>query len=118
MKGFSKKLLSLFVLFLVSSGLYAQSLRDYVCVVRGNLSEENKTFLEELKSSLAQHGYTYYSGYINSFLKGTFGSGFIWYASDGKPYIVTNRHVVSNYENVNLTFDNEDGSVSEFKNMK
>lgn len=118
LKTLAKKIISLSVCIFLSVGLYAQSLRDYVCVVRGNLSEENKTFLEELKSSLAQHGYTYYSGYINSFLKGTFGSGFIWYAPDGKPYIVTNRHVVSNYENVNLSFENEDGSVSEFKNMK
>lgn len=118
MKSFSKRVIALFAVILLSSGLYAQSLREYVCVVRGNLSEENKTFLEDLKSSFEGNGYSYYAGYINSFLKGTFGSGFIWYASDGKPYIVTNRHVVSDYESVNLSFENEDGSVSEFKNMR
>ena len=103
---------------LLSCSVWAQSLRDYVCVVRGNLSSENKTFLADLKDSLLRNGYTYYSNYIAAFLEGTFGSGFIWYAPDGNPYIVTNRHVAGNYETVNLSFENEDGSVSEFKEMK
>lgn len=106
------------IFFLITFSTWSQSLRDYVCVVRGNLSSENKTFLTDLKDSLERNGYSFYAGYIGSFLEGTFGSGFIWYAPDGKPYIVTNRHVVGGYESVNLSFDNDDGSVSEFKELK
>ena len=118
MKNFVKKFVVSFMAIVFAAALNAQSLRDYVCVVEGNLSEETNTFLTEIKDSLERNGYTYYAGYVNAFLKGTFGSGFIWYGPDGKPYIVTNRHVVSNYQTVNLTFENEDGSVSEFKEMK
>ena len=117
MKSILKRVITLFTCVLLSFGLHAQSLREYVCVVRGNLSEENKTFLEKLKDSLELNGYSGYAKYIDSFLKGTFGSGFIWYADDGKPYIITNRHVVNDYESVNLSFENEDGSTSEFKNL-
>lgn len=113
-----KKIITVIGTLLFTTLIYAQSLRDYVCIVRGNLSEENKTFLNEIKSSLERNGYTYYAGYVNAFLQGTFGSGFIWYGPDGKPYIVTNRHVISDYETVNITFENEDGSVSEFKELK
>ncbi len=113
-----KKVFLSAILGLLVCAAYAQNLRDYVCVVRGNLSEENKSFLTTLKDSLEKNGYTYYAKYVNSFVKGTFGSGFIWRASDGKAYIVTNKHVVEDYETVNISFENEDGSVSEFKELK
>lgn len=115
---FKKNALLFLIAFIFVSAAQAQNLRDYVCIVRGNISEENKAFLEKLSDSLEKYGYKYYAKYVDSFMKGTFGSGFIWYAPDGKPYIVTNRHVVRNYESVNLTFENEDGSVSEFKELK
>ena len=113
-----KKCIAFLAAFIFVSATQAQNLRDYVCIVRGNISEENKDFLEKLSDSLEKYGYKYYANNVDSFMKGTFGSGFIWYAPDGKPYIVTNRHVVRNYESVNLTFENEDGSVSEFKELK
>ena len=118
MQNLKRKLFCLAAIAMLSCSIWAQSIRDYVCVVRGNLSSENQTFLTELKDSLERNGYTYYSKYIGAFLDGTFGSGFIWYAPDGVPYVVTNRHVAGNYETVNLSFENEDGSVSEFKEMK
>ena len=118
MQNLKRKLFCFTAVAMLSCSVWAQSIRDYVCVVRGNLSSENTTFLTDLKDSLERNGYTYYAKYIASFLEGTFGSGFIWYASNGAPYIVTNRHVAGNYETVNLSFENEDGSVSEFKEMK
>lgn len=118
MKNLRRKLICLAAIAMLSCSVWAQSIREYVCVVHGNLSSENETFLTELKESLERNGYPYYANYIGAFLNGTFGSGFIWYASDGTPYVVTNRHVAGNYETVNLSFENEDGSVSEFKEMK
>lgn len=118
MKSLFKRVSILVCFLFLATSVNAQSLKNYVCIVRGNISEENETFLNNIKDSLERNGYTYYAGYVNTFLKGTFGSGFIWYAPNGKPYILTNRHVVSNYESVNISFENDDGSVSEFKNMK
>ncbi|MBQ5471358.1 MAG: trypsin-like peptidase domain-containing protein [Treponema sp.] len=108
------------ILFLVLSCFsitYAQNLREYVCIVQGNLSDKNKTYLESIRDSLERYGYSYYSKCINNYFGGTFGSGFIWYGPDAKPYIVTNKHVVRNYETVTVSFENADGSVSDYKNL-
>ncbi len=113
-----RKAVAVVIAALTMASAAAQNLRDKVCIVKGNLSNENSEFLAKIQDSLKTEGYSYYAKYIESFLKGTFGSGFIWYAQDGKPYIVTNGHVVYDYETVNISFENEDGSVSEFKDMK
>ena len=113
-----RKTVAVAIAALTMASAAAQNIRDKVCIVKGNLSNENSEFLAKIQDSLKTEGYSYYAKYIESFLKGTFGSGFIWYAQDGKPYIVTNGHVVYDYETVNISFENEDGSVSEFKDMK
>lgn len=112
-----KLLISALSVFFLSS-LHAQGLKNYVCVVRGNLSNESKYFLDSLKESLENEGYSYYSKYVEYFLNGSFGSGFIWYGPDKKAYIVTNRHVINDYDSVNISFEKEDGSVTEFKDLK
>ena len=44
--------------------------------------------------------------------------GFVLYASNNKPYVVTNRHVVKEAETVDVEFENEDGSNSSYKELK
>lgn len=115
----SMKKLSAFLLVLLTSGmLFAASLRDYVCIVRPDVSEKTTAFLTEYKDYLLSKGYKNYSSNIESYLKGSFGSGFVIYGSDNKPYILTNRHVVTESETVTVQFENSDGSVSEYKNLK
>lgn len=101
-----------------SFSLFAANLRDYVCIVRPNISEKTESFLKDYKDYLLTKGYKSYANNIENYLKGSFGSGFIFYGSDGKPYIVTNRHVVLEADTVNVQFENEDGSVSEYKDLK
>lgn len=113
-----KKILSFVFLVALSLNLFSESIRDYVCVVEGNFSEENEKFLNQYKDEMAKSGYSTYSEYIDAFLQGTFGSGFIYYSSNGTPFIITNKHVVSEYETVNVYFENDDGSTSEFKELK
>ena len=93
-------------------------LRNYVCIVRGNLPEDTVKFLEDYRDTLDSRGYSTYSKEIDDYLKGSFGSGFVYYAPDGKPYVVTNRHVVAESETATVQFENEDDSTSEFKNLK
>lgn len=97
---------------------FAESLKDYVCVVSGNLPEQTVTFLTEYSETLDSRGYSRYSKGITSYLKGSFGSGFVYYASNGKPYVITNRHVVEESSTVNIQFENADGSSSEYKELK
>lgn len=113
-----KKALLTAALVFLSCSIWAQNMRNYVCIVRGNLSQENKEFLTELEDALESYGHSRYAKYIDSFLTGTFGSGFVWYGPDSKPYIITNRHVAGGYESADISFENTDGTVTEFKNLK
>ena len=113
-----KKLFPLLLLSLLSTNIFSESIKDYVCIVKGNFSDENQKILTQYKDELDKAGYGRYSDYIEGFLKGSFGSGFVYYSSNKTPFIITNRHVVSEYETVNVYFENDDGSTSEFKELK
>lgn len=105
-------------LIIFPANLSAASLRDSVCIVRGNLSSESVSFLEKYRDKIKSKGYSSYASQIDDYLKDTFGSGFVYYASNGKAYIITNRHVVNNASSVNIQFENDDGSYTEYKELK
>ncbi|MFC2477927.1 MAG: serine protease [Treponema socranskii subsp. buccale] len=86
--------------------------------MRSNLPKDTVTFLKDYRDRLENRGYASYAKNIDAYLKGSFGSGFVFYASNGKPYVVTNRHVVKEAETVNVEFENEDGSDSSYKELK
>ena len=117
MKRF-KFLLSLFIIGLVSWGAYASGMRDYVCIVRSNFSEKNKEFLTSYKNTMVSHGYNSFGKYIDEYLKGTFGSGFVYAASNGKFYVITNRHVISSAETATVQFEKDDGTYTEYEKLK
>ena len=96
----------------------ASSLKESVCIVKGNLSPASVAFLEEYRDEIKQKGYSSYAARIDAYLKGTFGSGFACRGSDGKAYIITNHHVVNNADSVNISFEKDDGSFEEYKELK
>ena len=117
--NFIKKCLyGVLVLCFSVTAVFAAPLRNYVCIVRSNLPKDTVTFLEEYRDKLSNRGYASYAKNIDAYLKGSFGSGFVFYASNGKPYVVTNRHVLKEAETVNVEFENEDGSNSSYKELK
>ncbi|MCR5435481.1 MAG: serine protease [Treponema sp.] len=119
MKNILKKLfLAGIISCFFSPFCFSAAIKDSVCIVRGNLSDSTVKFLEQYKNEIKQKGYVSYSLLIDSYLKGRFGSGFVCYASNGKRYIITNRHVVNNFDSVNVQFENEDGSYTDYKGLK
>jgi serine protease Do len=115
----SKKLsICIFLICLPAALLFSAPLRNYVCIVRGNLSEDTVKFLKDYSDTLDSRGYSTYSKEINDYLEGSFGSGFVYYGPDGKPYVVTNRHVIAESETATVQFENEDDSTSEYKELK
>lgn len=52
------------------------------------------------------------------YLGNAFGSGFIVKGDDGNMFVLTNRHVVMQAENVNIEFSNTDGSSVNYNNCK
>lgn len=112
-----KKIFTIFVSLAFTLGVFCNSPKDFVCLVTGKLSEGNRQLLQQYQEKMESSGYKELAEYIGYFLEDSFGSGFIYYSAAGKPFIVTNRHVVSEYDTVTVSFENEDGSVSEFKNL-
>lgn len=92
-------------------------MKDYVCIVSRNISDSSKEFLTEYEDYIRSKGYSSYANKIEGYLSGNFGSGFTYYGPDGKPYIVTNRHVVSNAETADVKFELDNGEYEEYKNL-
>lgn len=118
MKNF-KVIFCLLVLFIgVPFTMAAASVKDSVCIVKGSLSEKDKAFLEQYKSTLAKQGYTSYANSIEKFLTSSFGSGFVYTASNGKNYVITNRHVVANASAAIVQFEDSEGKLHEYTDLK
>lgn len=111
------KLLAGSIFFLSALTLNAQ-VKSYVGVIREQLYPESISYLEGLKEDLKNDGYSTYSNYIDSYLNGGFGSGFVYVAADGTNYVITNRHVVNHAKTASIEFeDSETGAVTKFENL-
>lgn len=118
MKKFLLKTLALGLVLFNAFSASAQ-IRNYVGVVREKFSPELVSFLEECRDELKDHGYSTYAKYIDSYIAGGFGSGFVYVAADGTNYIITNRHVVSQAASASIEFENPDnGSVVKYEDLK
>lgn len=112
-----KSLIAIFALFCFGGLLSAASVKDSVCIVRSQLSEKNTAFLENYGASLKKQGYGKYASSIESYLQGSFGSGFVYEGSNGKKYVITNRHVVISGDTVTIQFEKDDGTYDEYKDL-
>lgn len=111
-----KKLFAAALLFCSALAANAQ-VKNYVGIVRQKYYPAQEEFLKDLADSLKRSGYSSYSEYVNDYLKGGFGSGFIYVDKDGTNYVVTNRHVVSQAASASIEFENEDGSTTKYENL-
>ena len=108
----------LFILIcLLPITVFAQ-VKSYVGIVREKYHASSVSMLEEYRDALQSKGYTSYAKAIDSYLKGGFGSGFVYVAADGTNYIITNRHVVSQAETVSVEFEGDTGGITKYDNLK
>ncbi|MBQ6029462.1 MAG: trypsin-like peptidase domain-containing protein [Treponema sp.] len=91
--------------------------KNYVGIARQKYSDAQIKFLEDFRDKLQNRGYNSYAEYVDSYLKGGFGSAFVYVDKDGQNYIVTNRHVVSQAASVSLEFEKDDGSLAKYDNL-
>ncbi len=111
-----KKFLIALTAFFISSLAFAQ-VKNYVGIARQKYSDAQIKFLEGFRDKLQNRGYNSYAEYVDSYLKGGFGSAFVYVDKDGQNYIVTNRHVVSQAASVSLEFEKDDGSLAKYDNL-
>lgn len=83
-----------------------QDLKKSVCVVKQNYSDAEKEAFEKTASTLFSNSYMSAARQLRKG-KSSFGSGFLYKADDGKLYIITNKHVVRDAQNVQLVFKTE-----------
>ena len=111
-----KKFIIASAAFLFCSLAFAQ-VKNYVGIARQKYSDAQIKFLEDFRDKLQNRGYNSYAEYVDSYLKGGFGSAFVYVDKDGQNYIVTNRHVVSQAASVSLEFEKDDASLAKYDNL-
>lgn len=80
-----------------------QDLKKSVCVVKQNYTDAEKEAYEKTASTLFSNSYMSAARQLRKFT-GSFGSGFLYKAENGKLYIITNKHVVKDAKAVQLVF--------------
>ncbi|MBP3772565.1 MAG: trypsin-like peptidase domain-containing protein [Treponema sp.] len=117
LKKLVKRVIISLILLLTSSSIFAQ-IRSYVGIVRQQYFPEHIKYFEKYRDELKENGYSTYAKYVDSYLKGGFGSGFVYVAADGTNYIITNRHVVSQAASASVEFeDAETGDIKKYENL-
>lgn len=112
-----KKVYLFSLLLIASSVLFAQEVKQFVGIVKPIYSEEYKTFLTEYKTQLERTGLQNYTEYIDSFLEGSFGSGFVYVDSSGENYVITNKHVSSDGEVFSFEIQSNNNSKTLYDNL-
>lgn len=93
----------------------AQNLRESIAIVRPKLSETTQTFLSDFSKSLRRDGFYSAANILQSYEKGSFGTGFTYRDKrNGRLYIITNRHVVEQAESADIEFSLPDNSTKTF----
>jgi serine protease Do len=112
-----RKTLTFFIVLGCALSLSAQ-VKSYVGVVSGKKTPEFNSTMRANASSLTNDGYDDLGEYIDLYLDGTFGSGFVFVDKDNTNYIITNKHVIEQATEASITFENEDGSKTTFDNLE
>lgn len=96
---------------------FGLELKRNVCVVRPVSDSTLNESYEKMVKALNSNGYfTSARTLLNR--NNSFGSGLVYKASDGKFYVITNRHVVGSSLATNVEFTYEDGTKESFENCK
>jgi serine protease Do len=116
----SRKLIFCFVLLLMAGFAFGQTsaLRDYVGMISQGFHPDIISFLQKLKTELEKRGYNVAARNLENFIKGDSGTGFVCSGSDGKNYILTNYHVISQAHTLSITFETQDGEKTKFSDLQ
>ncbi|MDR1905210.1 MAG: serine protease [Treponema sp.] len=114
----TKKILCSMLLF-VGAGLYGfgQELRDFVCLINQTYHPDIIAYMGKLKAEFEKRAMGDAAKSVDNYLKGGFGSGFIYVDSNGDNYIITNNHVVNQAYTITITFEKLDGTKLKYENL-
>jgi serine protease Do len=93
------------------------ALRDYVGMISQSFHPDAVSFLEKLKDELDRRGRSAAVRSLDAYIKGNSGTGFVYVASGGTNYILTNYHVISHAQTLSVTFEKQNGEQSRFTGL-
>jgi serine protease Do len=116
---FRRILLTGLLLVIVSLSCFGQTavLRDYVGMISQTFHPDIVSYLEKFSSNLDKQGYNAAAKSIDNYIKGYSGTGFVYVAADGRNYIITNYHVISQAQTLTITFEKQDGEKTKFAGL-
>ena len=105
------------LLFCSAGNVFAQdNLRDMVCIVRPQYSEDIKKFFSDYGRALSREGYMRAGTmFLARGSDGVFGSGVV-IQHNNRFYVLSNQHVVSHAQFVTLEFRTIAGEIRRFEN--
>ncbi|MDR2095910.1 MAG: serine protease [Treponema sp.] len=108
------------VLIFTTAGVYvfSQELRDFVCLINQTYHPDVIVYMEKLKAEFEKKGQGDAANAVDNYLKGGFGSGFIYVDSAGNNYIITNNHVINQAYTITITFEKLDGTKIKHENLR
>ncbi len=111
-----KRTLFISLLILLFAGTVFAQLRNYIPIVRPVYDSAVRDFFNTLRRTMDGIGYKEIGTMLGAYVKGGYGSGFVYVARDGANYVVTNYHVVAGADAVNLEFERQDGTIVVYQN--
>ena len=102
----------------VSAQQGASGVRDYVGLINQSYHPNIVSYFEKIKAELQRQGATDAARGVDLFLRGGFGSGFIYSDARGNFYVITNNHVVSQAHTLSITFERTDGTKTKIEDLR
>jgi serine protease Do len=96
----------------------AGAIRDYVGVIHQTYHPDVVNFINKVKDRAQKRGYADAVKAYDNYLKGGFGTGFVYTAPDGANYILTNNHVISQADTLSITFERADGTKTTYDRLR
>jgi serine protease Do len=116
-----KKITVCLALFFVPYIMFAQQnaggLRDYVGVIHQSYHPDVVSYMNTLKEFAKKRGRNDVVKAIEAFLKGGFGSGFVYVDKTGNNYIVTNYHVITKAHSLSIEFESAEGKKTTYSGL-
>ena len=105
------------ILLVVASGVVLADPKDYVGIIRPELTDKTKAMFEQLSEDALKANQEDVAAYYSAWARGAWwGSGWVFVDDDGSNYIITNRHVAEQAEKLDFQLEQPDGAVKTFNN--
>ncbi|MDR1747946.1 MAG: serine protease, partial [Spirochaetaceae bacterium] len=110
------------ILFLfAAAGAFGQTnlIREYVGLINQTYYPEAVDYIVKLKEDMIKKGMASDTAeFFDDYLKGSFGSGFVYVGDDGSNYIITNYHVIARAHTISITFENREGEKTVYEQLR